>query len=139
MALGWAVRESGKEDPRTKGQHAGAGLRDDCSPTPYTHTHSLSAGILQDGRGVGMRPGRRHKLGSGGTPSPIPLRDVPASLSPVLFPPVVKVLMFALPSALLLVLLNSHLQLLPPKTLLVSSSGPAASCRSQGPAATTIS
>lgn len=40
MALGCAVRESGKEDPRTKGQHTGAGLRDDPRSTP-THTHSL--------------------------------------------------------------------------------------------------
>lgn len=62
----------------------------------------------------------------GGTPSPVALSDVPTSLSPVL--PLslsylwlrsgVRVLMLTLPSALLLVPLSSHLQLVTPKTLM---------------------
>lgn len=38
--MGCAVRESGKEDPRTKGQHTGAGLRDDPPHPPHTLTLS---------------------------------------------------------------------------------------------------
>lgn len=76
MALRWALTEPGQapEHPRTKGQQAGAGLRDD--PAPPAH----SSGVSQDE----PRADRRHNVVTGGSPCPIPLRDVPTSLSPIL-------------------------------------------------------